>query len=727
MQRKAAIKLIVVLLLIAAIGTLAFTGLNIKAFEVVPFYKAISQGLDLKGGISVVYQGIDEGQDDFSTLLNGTVSILQNRLTGQGYSEATVALQGSDKIRVEIPDVSDPSAVIDIIGTPAVLKFQMEDGSVVLSGSNIKEAKAGYYEGVPVVYFELDQAGSDAFAKATAAAYSANQTIQILLDGKVISAPSVKSVISTGSGMIEGVGSIEECQRLAMLIMSGALPLTINQISVSTISATLGANALSTSITAGLIGIALVMLFMILVYRLPGLIADIALFLYIVLDLLLLAVLPGIQLTLPGIAGIILSIGMAVDANIIIFERLKEEVRNGKTLRAAVEAAYKRATVTILDSNVTTLIACIVLMIFGTGTIKGFAYTLTIGVLVSMFTCLVVSKFLLRNVVALGIGGHSLYVSKGLFTDNKEKKRFSFSKNLKWTLLIPAVILIAAIAVGAVSGGMNLGVDFAGGTMITVNLNEENYNLDDVKSAMANQAVTDATYSTTESGGVHSIVIRMKDTNDAKQEDAIRAGFENQIKQTYPNAVIENVERVGAVAGAELIRNTILSCVIAAACMLIYIAIRFQWVSGVTAVIAIIIDVLMMAAVITIIRMQINSSFIAAVLTIIGYAINDTIVIFDRIRENNKKYAHGTMTRREVADISVYESLGRTINTTITSLVTIVVLYILGVQSIREFALPLIVGMLAGNMTSIFIAPSLWGLWMDKKNGTKKEKEPKKA
>lgn len=725
MKKKAAIRLIVVLVLIAAVGTLAFTGLNIKAFEIVPFYKAISQGLDLKGGISVVYQGIDEGQEDFDTLLNGTVSILQSRLTGQGYSEATVTIQGSDKIRVEIPDVKDPSKVIDIIGTPAVLRFMRENGSVVLTGANIKEAKAGYYEGTPVVYFELDQEGSDAFAKATAEAYTAGETIEIQLDGKVISAPSVKAVISTGSGMIENVGSIEECQRLAMLIMSGALPLNINQISVSTVSATLGANALATSTTAGIIGILLVMLFMIAFYRIPGLLADIALFLYIVLDLLLLAVLPGIQLTLPGIAGIVLSIGMAVDANIIIFERLKEEVRNGKTLRAAVESAFKRATVTILDSNITTLIACVVLMVFGTGSIKGFAYTLTIGVLLSMFSALTITRFLLRNVVALGLGSHKLYVPS-LGKTEENRKSFSFSKKLKWTCLVPVVILAASIVIGAVNGGMNLGVDFAGGTMITVNMNGE-FSMDDVKKAMQDQGVQDATYSTTDSAGVTSVVIRMKDTNDAEKEDAIRAGFETAIKNTYPQAVVENVERVGAVAGEELIRNTVLSCVIAIACMLLYIALRFQLSSGVTAVAAIAIDVLMMVSIVTLIHMQINSSFIAAILTIIGYAINDTIVIFDRIRENNHKYAQSAMTRSEVADLSVRESLGRTINTTVTSLVTIVVLYIMGVQSIREFALPLIIGMLAGNFTSIFIAPSLWGLWMDKKGTRPSVKRAKRA
>lgn len=335
------------------------------------------------------------------------MAVLRNRLTGQGFTEATVTQQGTNRIRVEIPDVDDPNEILTIIGQPAKLEFKTEDGTVIMDGGSVKSAEMGYYEGKPVVQFELNSAGTDAFAKATAE--NIGKPISIELDGEVISAPTVNTAITGGQGYIEGNFTAESAQNLAMLIQSGALPLDIEQLEVRTISATLGEDALSTSVTAAIIGVALVMLFMMIVYRLPGVVATLALLIYMLLDLFLLAVIPGVQLTLPGIAGIVLSIGMAVDANVIIFERVKEELRAGKTVRASVESGFKRAFTAILDSNVTTIIAGVVLMLFGAGSIKGFAITLTIGVVASMFTAVVITRFLLKQMVGLNLTKHSLY------------------------------------------------------------------------------------------------------------------------------------------------------------------------------------------------------------------------------------------------------------------------------------------------------------------------------
>ncbi len=407
MKTRCAVNMIVVVILLAAFGALAIFGLNIGALEIKPLVEGISQGLDLRGGVSAVYEAQDEGQSDFASLLSGTMAVLRNRLTNQGFTEATVTQQGTNRIRIEIPDVDDPNEILNIIGQPAHLEFKTADGETIMDGSAVVSAEMGYLDGQPVVQFTLNDEGAAAFATATAE--NVGSTISIELDGEVISAPTVNQAITGGQGYIEGNFTAESAQQLAMLIQSGALPLDIEQIEVRTISATLGEDALSTSMTAAVIGVLLVIVFMLVIYRLPGVMASLALLIYILIDLFLLAVIPGVQLTLPGIAGIVLSIGMAVDANVIIFERMKEEMRAGKTVRASVESGFKRAFSAILDSNITTIIAGLVLMIFGAGTIKGFAITLTIGVVCSMFTAVVVTRFLLRQMVGLNFTNHRLY------------------------------------------------------------------------------------------------------------------------------------------------------------------------------------------------------------------------------------------------------------------------------------------------------------------------------
>ena len=407
MKTRCAVNMIVVVILLAAFGALAIFGLNIGALEIKPLVEGISQGLDLRGGVSAVYEAQDEGQSDFASLLSGTMAVLRNRLTNQGFTEATVTQQGTNRIRIEIPDVDDPNEILNIIGQPAHLEFKTADGETIMDGSAVVSAEMGYLDGQPVVQFTLNDEGAAAFATATAE--NVGSTISIELDGEVISAPTVDQAITGGQGYIEGNFTAESAQQLAMLIQSGALPLDIEQIEVRTISATLGEDALSTSMTAAVIGVLLVIVFMLVIYRLPGVMASLALLIYILIDLFLLAVIPGVQLTLPGIAGIVLSIGMAVDANVIIFERMKEEMRAGKTVRASVESGFKRAFSAILDSNITTIIAGLVLMIFGAGTIKGFAITLTSGVVCSMFTAVVVTRFLLRQMVGLNFTNHRLY------------------------------------------------------------------------------------------------------------------------------------------------------------------------------------------------------------------------------------------------------------------------------------------------------------------------------
>ncbi len=411
-RTRSIIALIVILVLIAVTAYLALFGFGKGTMinYLKPWGEAISLGLDLRGGVYTVYQAEDTSQEDFDAKMNSTVNILSSRLTRQGFTEATVTRQGSDRIRVEIPNVTDPNEILRIIGTPAQLYFVDESGNQVLEGSMIRDAQASMDEnGQPCVAFELNEEGTKRFAEATAA--NLGRTISITLDGETISTATVNSVIAGGRGQITSPNfTAEEVINLSTLILSGALPLNLTQLEVSAISATLGVEALDRAIQAGIIGLLLVMLFMALRYRLCGIVADIALTIYVLIVILLLAV-TGAQLTLPGVAGIILGIGMAVDANVVIFERIREEMRLGRPLTSAIRKGFSNALSAIIDANVTTIIAAVVLYVFGTGTIRGFALTLGISVATSMFTAVFVTHKLLDIFAGFGIKNEKIYLN----------------------------------------------------------------------------------------------------------------------------------------------------------------------------------------------------------------------------------------------------------------------------------------------------------------------------
>ena len=409
-RTHAVIQLAVILVVVILAGSLALFGFGKGKMinYLKPWGEAISLGLDLRGGVYTVYEAKNPDEEDLDSKMESTVSILISRLTRQGFTEATVTRQGTNRIRVEIPNVSDPNEILSIIGTPAKLEFVDPNDAVIIDGSMVKNAQAAQGENNQnVVAFELNEEGARLFADATAA--NIGKPISIRLDGEVISAPTVNSVIAGGRGEITGSFTAEEAQTLASLIMSGALPLELEQLEVSAISATLGVEALEKAFQAGIIGVVLVMLFMLFRYKLCGVVADIALTIYILIVVLLLA-LTGAQLTLPGVAGIILGIGMAVDANVVIFERIRDESKAGRPLDSSVRKGFSNAMTAIIDSNVTTIIAAIVLYAFGTGTVRGFALTLGIGVATSMFTAIFVTHKLLDIFVALGFQNQKLYV-----------------------------------------------------------------------------------------------------------------------------------------------------------------------------------------------------------------------------------------------------------------------------------------------------------------------------
>ena len=407
---RAVISLVAIVVVVAVCAYLGLFGFGKGTMinYLKPWGDAISLGLDLRGGVYTVYQAEDNGDPDFDTKMESTVSIITSRLTRQGFTEATVTRQGSDRIRVEIPNVSDPNQILTIIGTPAQLYFVDEDGNNLMEGSMVKNAQAAQdQDGKPCIAFELTDEGAKIFAEATAA--NLGKTISITLDGETISRATVNTVIAGGKGEITGNFTADEAKNLATLILSGALPLNLTQLEVSAISATLGVEALDRAIQAGVIGVILVMLFMLFRYRLCGLVADIALTIYIMIVVLLLA-LTGAQLTLPGVAGIILGIGMAVDANVVIFERIREEVKVGRPIGSAVRKGFSNALSAIIDSNVTTIIAAVVLYAFGTGSVRGFALTLGIGVATSLFTAVFVTHKLLDIFADMGIKNQKLYV-----------------------------------------------------------------------------------------------------------------------------------------------------------------------------------------------------------------------------------------------------------------------------------------------------------------------------
>lgn len=422
-RTKSIIALTIAAVLTIFFGIVGVTGMNLtpnglyKLKSWLPTTNAdnwpdsLALGLDLRGGVYVEYScAAPEGSEaDFGTLLGGTIRVIQERLTDKGYAEATVQQIGTDGIRVEIPDVTDPSAVLDLIGSTAKLEFKDPDGNTFMDGSMVKTAVYQLNEGDHQVAFTLTDEGAKIFADMTS--NNIGKTLGIYLDGEELLSPTVQSAITTGSGVITQMQSAEYAQTVAAQIQSGALPMELTQQKVDTVSATLGTDALSTSVLAAVIGLVLIMLLMIFRYRLNGVVASWALCDYVIILFFLLAVIPGIQLTLPGLAGIVLGIGMAVDANVIIFERFNEELRAGRGIRTALRTSFKNAMSAILDANVTTLIAAIVLMFFGTGTIQGFAKTLLLGVVVSMFSAVVITRFLMKNIINLGVKDKRMFAN----------------------------------------------------------------------------------------------------------------------------------------------------------------------------------------------------------------------------------------------------------------------------------------------------------------------------
>ena len=683
-----------------------------------PIKDKIKLGLDIKGGVYVVMEAqTDAKGEDLKLLMEQTQAVIEERVNQMGLSEPVVTIEGEKRIRIELPGAENAEDAIESIGRTAQLKFVLADGTVVLDGSMIENAgvtqdqeKGGY-----AVSLDFDKEGTAAFAEATAKALSGQivstkegvpgSAIMIILDEQVISSPVVQSVISNGEAIITagktGGFPQEEAVNLAALIRGGALPVALSEVDTSIQTAKIGIDALESAIVAGIIALGLILVIMLVGYRIMGMAANIALLLYVLIVLWVLVGL-GSVLTLPGIAGIILSVGMAVDANVIIFSRIKEEICNGKSIRVATQSGFKRALSTILDSQITTMIAAVVLYQFGSGPVKGFAMTLMIGIVASVFTAVVITQLFLSIIIDSKKFTNKKYF--GVTEDNKPipgiSRQFNIIKHRKKYYVITIVILLVGLAAGGIRG-FNYGIDFTGGTMLQLDMKSqvEMQKIEDVLDK--NDIDAEIVYAGENN---EQVIIRTIQSLDNNARAAVINDMEEAFQITDKDVLA--VEQFGPSVGEELRNNAIMAVLIASLGMLIYIVIRFEWKFGVAALAGVAHDVLMVLAFYGLFNVTINSPFIAGVLTVVGYSINDTIVVFDRVRENL-----GIMKKNNTSDLldtSINQTLGRSIMTSFTTLIVMVPLYILASSTIREFTLPLMIGVLVGCASSIFIASPIY-------------------
>ncbi|MBR2752911.1 MAG: protein translocase subunit SecD [Lachnospiraceae bacterium] len=710
--------------------------------------KNIKLGLDLAGGVSITYQTKDKNPS--KTDMADTIYKLQKRVE-QYSTEASVYQESSNRITIEIPGVTDANKVLEELGSPGELYFisqkgsdgndnysfnsetgkyelaegktiesLQEDGSIVLTGKEVSSAKAETTQDdmknkQNIVSLKFNKEGTEAFATATTAASANGETIGIYYDGEFVSVPTVNEPITGGNAQISGGDMDKDMQiakNLASYIRIGGLSLALEELRSNVVGAQLGENAIRTSLLAGLIGLILVFILMTIIYRLPGVISSIGLVIYTLLVLIILNAY-DITLTLPGIAGIILGIGMAVDANVIIFARVKEEIGGGAKIDNALRAGFKKAFSAILDGNVTTLIAAIVLFILGSGSVKGFAQTLGIGILVSMFTALVAVRWIMYSVYTFGAKDKKFYGEK------KMRDPYNFVGNMKkWFAIAGAVILAGFIVmfvnIGKKNNAFNYSLEFMGGTSTTVSFDKE-YSLEEVDDQIipvVEKITGDANVQAQKVKGSNDVVIKTRTLSlqerEKMEEDLAQFGYDAD------NETPVTTENISSTVSSEMRRDAVVALLVAIVCMLLYIFVRFRDIRfAFSSILALVHDVLIVVLFYAVSRISVGNTFIAAILTILGYSINATIVIFDRIREE----MHMSITRETLANTvnqAITKTMTRSIYTSATTFIMIAVLYILGVSSIKEFALPLMVGIIAGGFSSIFISGSLWYLMKTK-------------
>ena len=703
-KSKAAVILAVIL---AAFVGLAYYASIILSSTGIGEDMSIPLGLDLSGGVSITYQVVDENPS--AEDMSDTIYKLQKRVDSYS-TEASVYQVGDDRITVEIPGVQDANEILEDLGNPGSLEFQMPDGSVFMTGDMVEDAQGAtatdrYGNKQYIVSLKLTDEGAKIFGEVTSENIGKN--LPIVYDGETISYPQVQSAITGGEAQITGMSSFEEADNLATQIRIGSLSLQLSELESSVVGAQLGSQAISTSLKAGAIGLAIVMVFMIIMYAVPGIAASLALAIYTTLVIATLYLFE-ITLTLPGIAGIILGIGMAVDANVIVFARVREEIATGKSVQTSMKIGFQKAMSAILDGNITTLIASVVLMALGSGTVKGFAYTLMIGIILSLFTAMVVTRYILYSLYALGLKSEKLYGRA------KERKSIDFIGKKAVFFTISGIIIAAGlISMGVHSAtegkALNYGLDFMGGTSTTADFGKD-MTIEDIENDIVpyvEKVTGDSDVQATKVEGTTQVTIKTRTLSlDERQE------LEDTLAENCDvDASTITSQSISSTISGEMRSDALKAVIVAGIFMLLYIWFRFKDIRfAASAILALVHDVLVVITVYALVRISVGSTFIACVLTIVGYSINDTIVIFDRIRENLalKTGKQTAEELREVANKSLTQTLSRSINTSITTFIMVVMLYILGVASIRDFSLPLMAGLVCGAYSSICIATELW-------------------
>ena len=703
-KSKAAVILAVIL---AAFVGLAYYASIILSSTGIGEDMSIPLGLDLSGGVSITYQVVDENPS--AEDMSDTIYKLQKRVDSYS-TEASVYQVGDDRITVEIPGVQDANKILEELGNPGSLEFQMPDGTVFMTGDMVADAQAAtqtdtYGNKEYVVSLKLTDEGARIFGEVTSENIGKN--LPIVYDGETISYPRVQTAITGGEAQITGMANYEEAETLATQIRIGSLSLQLTELESSVVGAQLGSQAISSSLKAGAIGLAVVMVFMIVMYAVPGVAASLALAIYTTLVIATLYLFE-ITLTLPGIAGIILGIGMAVDANVIVFARIREEIATGKSVQTSMKIGFQKAMSAILDGNITTLIAAVVLMALGSGTVKGFAYTLMIGIILSLFTAMVVTRYILYSLYALGLKSEKLYGRA------KERKSINFIGKRAVFFTVSGVIIAAGlISMGVHSAtegkALNYGLDFMGGTSTTADFGKD-MSIEDIESSIVpyvEKVTGDSDVQATKVEGTTQVTIKTRTLNlDERQalEDTL-------VDDCGVDAATITSQSISSTISGEMRSDALKAVVVACIFMLLYIWFRFKDIRfAASAILALVHDVLVVITVYALVRISVGSTFIACVLTIVGYSINDTIVIFDRIRENLalKTGKQTAEDLKEIANKSLTQTLSRSINTSITTFIMVVMLYILGVASIRDFSLPLMAGLVCGAYSSICIATELW-------------------
>ncbi len=739
-KKRAVISLIVFVLILGLLGYTAVFGVGSDKSGSA---SSIKLGLDLAGGVSITYQVVGDENPDGEDM-EDTIYKLQQRV--QNYStEAQVYQEGSDRINIEIPGVSDANAILEELGKPGSLYFIAQtdsegnqnytgsyavdaegevviqytllktieelqaDGSIVLTGTEVAGAQARAQQdsmgnSENVVALSLNETGKEAFAKATERAFNNGETIAIYYDEEFVTVPNVQAVITDGNAVISGQKTAAEAEQLASTIRIGGLKLELEELRSNVVGAQLGSEAINTSLIAAAVGFALVVVFMIAVYYISGLAASLALCLYAELMVILLYSFEA-TLTLPGIAGIILSVGMAVDANVIIFARIREELATGKTVQSSIKIGFSKALSAILDGNITTFIAAIVLYLMGSGTIKGFSITLMLGIGLSMFTALFVTKFLINVLYALGVQSEKAY---GV---GKEKKTINFLSRKNVFFGLSAAVIIAGFVVMGINQSqmgmpLNYSLDFVGGTSTTMTLPED-MSIEEIDAQivpMIEDITGDGNVQTTKVAGSNEVIIKTRTLNVEE-----RKAFSDVMVNNFdvaPDSI--TAETISATISSEMQADAVKAIVVATILMLLYIWFRFKDIRfGASAVAALVHDVLVVLAFYAIVKISVGNTFIACMLTIVGYSINATIVIFDRIRENMREMRNRDELQ-ELVNRSISQTLSRSIFTSLTTFFMVAALEVFGVSSIREFALPLIAGIICGTYSSICLTGAMW-------------------